>query len=351
MRAAIITEKARLCKAKISKEKAIAIAMLGLPIIAIFVSICLGRYIVSPGVVFSILASHVIPMEATWTDIQETVVMQIRLPRIMLAMLVGAGLSISGAALQGLFGNPLVSPHILGVSAGAGFGAALGILTAGHMTVIQTLAVVFGVFAIFITHAISRIRGGTPLFMLVLSGVIVGAFFQALISLLKYVADPEDTLPSIVFWLMGSLTGTSYRDLLIGAPLMLIGITVLLLLRWRINILSLGEEEAKSLGISVEKLKWIVIMAVTLISAVAVSLCGIIGWVGLVIPHIGRMLVGNDHKKLLPACVSIGAVYMLFIDNIARTATAAEIPLSILTAVIGAPFFAYLLRRTGGKWS
>lgn len=347
----VVIEETALQKAREKKEKVITIILLALPIIAVFVSICLGRYVVFPDTVFRILASHIVPMETTWTAIQETVVLQIRVPRIIMAMLVGAGLSISGAALQGLFGNPLVSPHILGVSAGAGFGAALGILIAGQMGVIQLLAVAFGVLAIFITHAISRIRGGTPLFMLVLAGVIVGAFFQALISLLKYVADPEDTLPSIVFWLMGSLTGTSYRDLLIGAPLMLIGIVVLLLLRWRINILSLGEEEAKSLGISVEKVKWTVIMAVTLISAVSVSLCGIVGWVGLVIPHIGRMLVGNDHKRLLPACVSIGAVYMLFIDNLARTATAAEIPLSILTAIIGAPFFAYLLRRTGGKWS
>lgn len=332
------------------KRKGTTYALVLFPIIAAFAAICLGRYVMSPSTVFNILFSHIIPVEVAWTTIEESVVMRIRLPRIMLAALVGAGLSISGASFQGLFGNPLVSPHILGVAAGAGFGAALGILFSGGPLIIQVSALIFGVFAIFITYLISRIRKATPIFMLVLSGVVVGAFFQALISLLKYVADPEDTLPSIVFWLMGSFTGTSHRDLMIGAPLILIGIVVLLLLRWRINILSLGAEEAKALGINVERIKWAVILMATLITAVSVSLSGIVGWVGLIIPHIGRMLVGNNHRKLLPACVSIGAGYMLFIDTIARTATAAEIPLSILTAVIGAPIFAHLLRRTGGKW-
>ncbi|MGV8149245.1 MAG: FecCD family ABC transporter permease [Alkaliphilus sp.] len=321
-----------------------------LPFVALFTALCLGRYIIHPNTVFRILFSNILPVEAIWTTIEESVVMRIRVPRVLLALLIGAGLSISGASFQGLFGNPLVSPHILGVAAGAGFGAALGILFSAGPLIIQVSALIFGVIAVLITHLISRIRKATPIFMLVLSGVVVGAFFQALISLLKYVADPEDTLPSIVFWLMGSFTGTSYRDLMIGAPLILIGIVVLLLLRWRINILSLGAEEAKALGINVERTKWAVILMATLITAVSVSLSGIVGWVGLIIPHIGRMLVGNNHRKLLPSCVSIGAVYMLFIDTIARTATAAEIPLSILTAVIGAPVFAYLLRRTGGKW-
>jgi len=195
-----------------------------------------------------------------------------------------------------------------------------------------------------------RCKNGTNLFMLVLAGVIVGALFQALISLVKYIADPLEKLPTIVYWLMGSLSGASYRELLAGAPLIMLGIVILVLIRWRINMLSLSEEEARTLGIHVQRLRWMVIGASTLITAVAVSLCGIIGWVGLVIPHIGRMIVGNYHKVLIPACVSIGSMYLLIMDTMARTLTSAEIPLSILTAIVGAPLFAYLLRKTGGRW-
>ncbi|MEA1961467.1 MAG: iron ABC transporter permease [Bacillota bacterium] len=331
--------------------KLTTIILVLLPIMVFLISLCLGRYVVSPGTTLNILASHIFPIDQTWSSIEESVIINIRLPRLILAMLVGAGLAISGAGFQGIFGNPLVSPQILGVAAGAGFGAALGILLSGQMFMIQGLAVAFGIIAVVITYMISRMENGTPLFMLVLSGVIVGALFQALISLIKYVADPEDILPTIVYWLMGSLSGASYDDLMIGVPLILGGIIILLLMRWRINVLSLDEDEAKALGINVERSRWIIIVAATLITAVSVSLCGIIGWVGLVIPHIGRMLVGPNHKKLLPVCVSLGSFYLLIIDNIARTATAAEIPLSILTAIVGAPFFAYLLRKTGGKWS
>lgn len=334
---------------KINKLGTVALFLV--PLMVFFISICLGRYWVAPGTAFNILASHIFPLDMIGSSIEESVVMQIRLPRIILTMLVGAGLAISGAAFQGLFGNPLVSPHILGVSAGAGFGAALGILISGQVLYVQVLAIGFGTLAVIITYMISRQKTGTPLFMLVLSGVITGAFFTALISLIKYVADPEEVLPAIVYWLMGSMAGTSYDDLLIGAPMILAGIIALLLMRWRINVLSLNEEEAQSLGINVQHSRWLVIMASTLITSAAVSLCGIVGWIGLVIPHIGRMIVGPDHRILLPTCCSIGAVYLLLIDNIARTATAAEIPLSILTAIVGAPFFAYLLRKTGGKWS
>lgn len=327
------------------------LALVVLPIILFFVSICLGRYWVAPGKALSILTAHVFPVEVTWTGLEESVVANLRLPRIILAMLVGAGLAVSGAAFQGLFGNPLVSPDILGVSAGAGFGAALAIMLSGHVVLIQLLALAFGIVAVAITCALSRFKTGTPLFMLVIAGVITGAFFQALISLLKYMADPQDKLPAIVYWLMGSMAGTTYSDLLLAAPLILGGIVVLLLMRWKVNVLSLDEEEARTLGINVQRSRWVVIIAATAITATSVSLCGIVGWVGLVIPHIGRMLVGPDHRFLLPACVSIGAFYLLLIDNVARVATSAETPLSILTAVIGAPFFAYLLRKTEGKWS
>ena len=322
-----------------------------LPFVVLFISICFGRYWVSPDRVFKILISKIFPLAQSWTGIEESVVFQIRIPRILMAMLVGAGLSVSGAAFQGLFGNPLVSPHVLGVSAGAGFGAALGILLSGQVFLIQILAIIFGITAVVLTYLMSSQKRKTSLFMLVLSGVITQAFFTALISLIKYVADPEEKLPTIVYWLMGSLSGISYSDLMVGIPMIVSGIVVLILMRWRINVLSLDEEEARALGINVERSRWIIIIASTLITAASVSLCGIVGWVGLVIPHIGRMIVGPDHRVLLPVTCSIGAVYLLLIDDLARTATAAEIPLSILTAIIGAPFFAYLLRKTGGKWS
>lgn len=327
------------------------IILILLPIVIFSISLCLGRYWVSPGTVLNILISHILPVNHSFSSMEESIILNIRLPRLILAMLVGAGLAISGAGFQGIFGNPLVSPQILGVAAGAGFGAALGILLSGHVVIVQGLAITFGILAVFTTYMMSRVKNGTPLFMLVLSGVIVGALFQALISLIKYVADPEDVLPTIVYWLMGSLSGASYDDLLIGGPIILAGIIILVLIRWRINILSLDEDEAKMMGINVQQSRGIIIIAATIITATAVSLCGIVGWVGLVVPHIGRMLVGPDHKKLIPVCVSLGSFYLLIIDNIARILTASEIPLSILTAIVGTPFFAYLLRKTGGKWS
>jgi len=322
-----------------------------LPILVLLISICLGRYAISSETGFNILISRILPIEPTWTGIEESVVLQIRLPRVLLAMLVGSGLAVAGASFQGLFRNPLVSPDILGVSAGAGFGACLGMLISGGTIAIQSLAFGFGILAVVGAYMVGRLKTGTSLLMLVLAGVIIGGLFSALIGLIKYVADPEEQLPTIVYWLMGSMAGASYKDLLWGAPPILIGSSILLLLRWRINILSLGEEEAQSLGINTRWLRWVIIMAATVITATAVSLCGIVGWIGLVIPHIGRMLVGPNHKVLLPACVSIGAFSLLIIDDVARAATAAEIPLSILTAIIGAPFFAFLLRRTGGRWS
>ncbi|MCL0070712.1 iron ABC transporter permease [Dehalococcoidia bacterium] len=333
------------------RVKITSLALLILPIILLAASLGIGRFPVSLDTVFSILGSRVFPIEPTWTGIEETVVLQIRLPRVLLAMLVGAGLAIAGASFQGLFRNPLVSPGILGVAAGTGFGACLGILMFGEPIAITLLAFVFGILAVIGAYMISKLKTGSSLLMLVLAGVIVGAFFTALIGLMQYVADPEEQLPAMVFWLMGSLAGASYRELLWGAPLIVIGSSILLLLRWRINVLSLGEEEAQSLGINTQWLRWIIIVAATFVTAAAVAMTGMVGWVGLVIPHVGRMLVGPNHKVLLPASISLGAMFLLITDNVARAAIAAEIPLSILTALIGAPYFAYLLRRTGGRWA
>lgn len=320
-------------------------------VVCMLTSLCVGRYGITPLAAYKVLVSKVVPLRQTWSDIEETVILNVRLPRIILAMFIGGGLSAAGASNQAMFGNPLVSPHILGVSYGAGLGAALGILISGNIVIIQTMAMVFGVLGIMLTYTISKRRSGMQLFMLVLSGTVVGALFQALISLIKYIADPEEKLPTIVYWLMGSLSGTSVNDLKIGIPLITIGLMMLYVIRWKMNILSLHEDEAKSLGVNVNRLRAIIIVATTIIAATSVSLCGIIGWIGLVIPHLARMIVGNNNKYLIPASICLGSFYLLIIDNIARTITAAEIPLSILTAIVGAPFFIFLLRKTGGKWN
>jgi iron complex transport system permease protein len=332
------------------KSKLIKTILFLLPLILGIASIGIGRYEVDFIVQIKILLSQIFPIEQTWTTVEETVVMDVRLPRILLAMLIGGGLSIAGASFQGMFANPLVSPDILGVSAGAGFGAAIGILLFGNGFTMQMFALVAGIAAIAFTFLIGGVRRDLPIFMLVLAGTVTSALFQALVSLVKFLADPEEKLPSITYWLMGSLGTASYKDLWIAGPLILIGIIILVSLRWRLNILSLSEEEARSLGVSVTKLKWLVIGGATLITAAAVSVAGIIGWVGLIIPHIARMIVGSNNQYVLPASISIGACYLLLIDNLARSLTSAEIPLSILTAIIGAPFFAYLLRKTGGGW-
>ncbi len=322
-----------------------------LPLILMIVSLCLGRYSVSPRIIYSLILSKFTYIEPIWEPVEALIVFNVRIPRIIMAATIGAGLSVAGTAYQAIFGNPLVSPHVLGVSSGAGFGAALGILLFNNTFFIQTMALCFGIAAVIVTYLISKQKRNTTLFMLVLSGVIASAFFTALISLTKYVADPDDKLPEIVYWLMGSLNGISITDMLMGIPLISMGIIIILLMRWKTNILSLSEEEARSLGIDVVKSRLILIGASTIITAASVSLCGIVGWIGLVIPHVGRMIIGNDHKVLIPANIFLGAFYLLLIDNMARMLTSSEIPLSILTAIIGAPFFAYLLRKTGGRWT
>jgi iron complex transport system permease protein len=326
------------------------LVLITLPLALFYVSLFLGRYALEPLTVMRILLSKVFPIHPDWAPTAETIVMQIRLPRAILAACVGAGLSISGAAYQGMFRNPLVSTDILGVSSSAGFGAALAILISGNNLEIQLFSFVFGLAGVALTYLISRVYKTTPVLMLVLSGVVVAAFFSALISGVKYIADPDNKLPAVTYWLLGSFSETSYRKLATVVPLILLGTAGLLLVRWRLNVLAMGEEEARSLGVKAELLKGIIIVCTTLITAAAVSVSGLVGWVGLVIPHVGRMMVGPDHQTLLPATLAIGAAYLILIDTLARTMTAQEIPVGILTAVIGAPFFAYLLRRTKGGW-
>ena len=282
----------------------------------------------------------------------ETVVLRVRGPRVLAAVAVGAALSVAGAAFQGLFRNPLVSPDILGASSGAALGAVLGIYLSFGVFGIQAAAFVGGLAAVALVYAVgSAVRGGDPMLTLLLAGIVVGSLLGAGVGLVKYLADPYNQLPAMTFWLLGSLAGTDVSDL---APLLgpvALGTIVLLLLRWQLNVMSLSDEEARSLGAPVGLLRVLVIAAATLVTAASVAAAGIIGWVGLVVPHLARFLVGPSFARLLPACALLGGGLLLFIDTVARTAAPLEMPLGILTAVIGTPFFIWLLRGTRRGWS
>jgi iron complex transport system permease protein len=282
----------------------------------------------------------------------DTVLFEVRLPRVLAAVLVGAATAAAGAAYQSLFRNPLVSPDILGVSTGAGLGAVLGIFLSLPVAGIQLAAFVTGLATVGLVYAIaSLVHGREPVLVLVLAGVVVGSLAGAAISLLKILADPYDQLPAIVFWLLGSLSAIRKGEVWTAAPLVLIGLAPLVLLRWRINVLSLGDEEARALGVEAGRLRLVVIAAATLMTASVVAISGVIGWVGLVIPHIARMLVGPSFDRLLPTAMLLGASYLLLVDTLARTLGRVEVPIGILTAVIGAPFFLWLLARGRDGWS
>lgn len=330
--------------------KRTAAILIALPLLLFYLSLFVGRYPVAPLDVIAILASKVVPIAQSWAPNDEIIVMQVRLPREILALLVGAGLSVSGAAFQGMFRNPLVSTDLLGVSAAAGCGAALAILLGANEVGLQAMAFVFGLAGVALTYMVSRVYKTTPILMLVLSGVAVSAFFSAVISAAKYLADPDNRLPAVTYWLLGSFSRATYANLITVVPLIGLGTVVLLLVRYRLNVLSMGDEEARSLGLQTELYKGIIILCATVITASAVSVSGLVGWVGLLIPHVGRMIVGPDHRVLLPTTLSIGAAYLVVVDTLARTISPQELPLGILTAFIGAPFFAYLLRRTKGGW-
>jgi iron complex transport system permease protein len=281
----------------------------------------------------------------------DTVLFDVRLPRVFAAVLVGAGLAAAGAAYQGLFRNPLVSPDILGVSTGAGLGAVLGIFLTLPVAGIQLAAFAIGLATVGLVYLVATlVRERDPILVLVLSGVVVGSLAGAAISLLKILADPYNQLPAIVFWLLGSLSSIRKADVWAAAPLVLIGLVPLVLLRWRVNVLSLGDEEAKALGVEAGRLRLVVIAAATLITASVVAISGVIGWVGLVIPHLARMMVGPNFDRLLPASMLMGGGYLLLVDTLARTMGRIEVPLGILTAIVGAPFFLWLLVRGRTGW-
>lgn len=318
-----------------------------LPFIAATIALGIGRMSISPGEVLDVLAARLSGGHAGSMLVEKTV-MNLRLPRILLAMLVGAGLSVSGCAFQSLFANPLATPDTLGVASGASFGAALGILLGFDLIGIQISALVMGGVAVTLTWLAGSGRDRGGLSYIVLSGIMMGSLFSALVSLVKYVADEESQLPAITYWLMGGLDKANYKTLALGAPVIIAGVLLFMLIRWRMNLLPLSDDEAKASGVDIRLLRGVTVVAATAITASCVSMCGQVGWVGLLIPHMCRMLFGNNHLAIVPASVSLGAVFMIIVDTMARSISAAEIPVSILTAIIGAPVFIYLMRRSGG---
>jgi iron complex transport system permease protein len=318
------------------------LAVLALVLVAVALgSSAIGSYPISLHDWWSLLSAH------STGGTAEIVLLQIRLPRLLACILVGSGLALAGASYQGLFNNPMVSPDILGASAGAGLGAAVGILLGLDFVAIQALSFAGGLVAVLLAWALASglCRRGDPVLMLVLVGILIGSMFTALISLTKYIADPLNKLPAITFWLLGSFASITPRDVWVASIPIAVGCIPLLLLRWRLNVLCMGEQEARTLGMNTRVMRFTVIVCATLITAASVSICGMVGWIGLVVPHLARMVVGPNHKYLLPAAAIMGGCFLLLVDDVARTAGALEIPVGILTALIGAPFFLFLLMR------
>ena len=324
--------------------------LLAMILIAVMLgSVTLGRYPIGPRELVGILASRVCKIEPFWSKTQESLLLQHRIPRILLACLVGGTLSCAGAAYQGVFQNPMAAPDILGASSGAAFGAALAILLKLSGTWIILFAFCGSIVTVILVMFVATRAKGKRVLGLILAGIMVSSLISSGISLIKLVADPEDQLPAITYWLMGSLNGTAPKDVWFVLVPMAAGLIPLFLLRWRINILTLGDEEARTMGVNARQLRATVILCATLITAAAVSVSGVIGWVGLVVPHLTRRMVGNNYRHLLPASTLFGASFLLLVDNLSRNLFATEIPIGILTSFIGAPFFLYLITREGER--
>lgn len=323
-----------------------SIVFIILPFIVAIFALGIGRYQISPADIFISIGAKFTGGPGL-SDMAEMTIWNVRMPRIILAVLVGAGLSVAGCAFQSLFANPLATPDTLGVASGASFGAALGLLFGFGMAGVQLTSLLLGAIAVTLTWLAGsgKSRG---LSTIVLSGIMIGSLFNALVSLVKFVADEESQLPAITYWLMGGLNSAGYDTIRLGAPVIIIGVVIMFLLRWRMNLLPLSDDEAKSSGVNIKVLRGITIVCATGITASCVSMCGQVGWVGLLIPHICRMKFGSNHLALVPASISLGAAFMIVVDTIARSVSATEIPVSILTAIIGAPFFIILMRRSGG---
>lgn len=325
----------------------VLLAMLAVLILATLLSFWIGYYPLSPGdVVRAFLARFGVDSQMDPNAV--TIFWNIRLPRILSAVFIGASLSVAGASYQSMFRNPLVSPDILGVSSGASLGAAIAILCGRPNYVVQLAAFIGGVSAVALSYAISRKSVHSQTLSLVLTGSMVMALCNAGVTMIKYVADPNDVLQQITFWLMGSLTKTDMESFLWSGVPMAVGLAVVLVLRWRLNVLTLDEEEARSLGVNVRRYRLIFIAASTLLSASAVCLGGLIGWVGLMVPHMARALVGADSGRLIPACAMLGGAYLLLMDDLARSLLSLELPIGVVTSIMGAPFFIYLILRKRG---
>lgn len=335
-------------KQKRSYPKIIAI-LIGCLVAAVIGSVVLGRYPIGLKELAGILGAKLFPIEPFWTHTQEALLLNHRLPRILLACLVGGCLSSAGVVYQGVFHNPMAAPDILGASSGAAFGAALAILLHLGSGMVMVFAFVFSLLTVgLVMYTGHRTRGKRSL-GLILSGIMIGSLISSGTSFIKLVADPEDQLPAITYWLMGSLNGTSPKDVAFVLIPMGAGLLLLFLLRWRINVLTLGDEEARTMGVNAKRLRIAVILCATLITAASVSVSGVIGWVGLVIPHLTRRLVGSNYRHLLPASMLCGSLFLLLVDNISRNLLATEIPIGILTSLIGAPFFLFLMTKDGER--
>ncbi len=318
---------------------------------AVAIAFTVGRFPVPPVDVATVLWAKLAGVPSGLDPVIETVVLAVRGPRVLAALLVGAALAAAGAAFQGLFRNPLVSPDILGVSSGAALGAVVGIFLSLDVFAIQSLAFAGGLGAVALVYALARAaRGHDPLLVLVLAGVAIGALLGAGVALIKYLADPYNQLPAITFWLLGSLASIDAGDVRSTWPVVVAALVPLWLLRWRINVLSLGDEEARALGVEAPRLRAVVVASATLATASVVAISGTIGWIGLLIPHFARFLVGPDFRRLLPVSLALGAAFMLGVDTLARTLARAELPLGVLTAVVGTPVFIWLLARARRSW-
>ena len=311
-------------------------------------SFTLGRYPVSLTELLGILGQKLgLPIQAFWTRQVEAAVWNIRLPRVLLSVLVGACLAAAGASYQGVFQNPMASPDILGASAGAGFGAALAILLGASSLWITLGAFGMSLVTVALVFTVSRHARGDRVLGLVLAGIMISSLFQSGTSFIKLVADPNNQLPQITYWLMGSLSGAKWSDLAFVTLPMLCGLVPLLLLRWRLNVITMGDDEARAMGVNPQRIRAMIALCSTLVTASAVSVSGMIGWVGLVIPHMMRRLVGSDYRYLMPASMLGGGIFLLIVDNVSRNVTVSGIPIGILTAFIGAPFFLWLITGKG----
>jgi iron complex transport system permease protein len=325
----------------------ILLALAAVLFVTASVAVALGTYSITVADVYQTILAHL-----TFGDIESlpklhnTIVWDIRVPRIILATSVGGALAIAGAIFQGVFRNPLVEPYILGVSSGAAFGAALAIVFPAIFFSVQVSAFVFGALAVTLAYLLAHSRGETPIVTLILAGVIIGSIFSAFVSLLKYISD-DTALREIVFWLMGGFYYATWDDVILLVPVVVISFLILWALGWKLNVLSMGDDEARALGVNPEKYKLIVVTLATAITAFAVSLVGIIAWVGLMMPHASRMILGPDNRFVIPASLMMGGCYLIVCDTLARTLTTAEIPVGILTSILGAPYLCYLLRSKG----